>query len=194
MGLGSIRKKIFFKKSSTSTATTVTQVPTVPKTPAQAPQIPVAHKSEIYHRQVEGLVSDGPLSASSSSDHSPKDQEIGAPDLLFKVLPVIRELIEQCEGQSNDGVPQSGASYRRTAKYAYIGRTLAAISLLEKHIESINGSGQADQFHNTITELAEYLESIFGRSHDDVNPIQRQVRNCALLVRRYKFIIQTDFT
>lgn len=84
-------------------------------------------------------------------------------DVLLSVLPVFEHLITQCEAYSSEQAIRSKTSYRRSEKYVYLGRALAAISLLEKHIASIQENGELGEFNDTIPQIYHSLESMLVR-------------------------------
>lgn len=159
MGLQNIKRKLFSKRISS-------KVTAVPATQAQTPRILetlVAHKSRIHLQPPEVSVSRSSLSEASNPDSQSDRPDLGRADILLHVLPIIKELIGRCEDHSKHQAVKNGASYRRSPKFAYLGHASTAISLLEKYLASLQESGQASEFDDTITQLAQCLESMLVR-------------------------------
>lgn len=159
MGLSDLKKKLFSRGSSS-------KVTAVSGAQAQIPRIHetlVVHESQIHLQPPEVLVSRTSLSEASNPDSQSDRRDFSRLDVLLNVLPTIKELIRRCEDYNNDQGARNGKSYRRSPKFAYLGHASAAISLLEKHLASIQESGQANEFNDTLTQLAECLESMLVR-------------------------------
>lgn len=162
MAFGKIKRKLFSTRSSSKgTAITAVQVPA-----SQICETLVVHKSRIHLQPPNVLGPKSSLSEASNPDSHSERCDFSRPEILLNVLPIIKELIGRCEDHSNDRAIRNGESYRRSPKFAYLGRASAAISLLEEHLAGIQRSGQADQFNDTINQLASCLESMLvGRPY-----------------------------
>lgn len=159
MGLSDFKKKLFSKRSSSKvTAVSGAQAQTL-----RIRETLAVHKSQIHPQPQKTLVSRTSLSEASNSDSHLDRRNFSRLDVLLSVLPTIKELIGRCEDHNNDQAVRNGKSYRRSTKFAYLGRASAAISLLEKHLASIEESGQANEFSDTLTRLTECLESMLVR-------------------------------
>lgn len=159
MGLGRIKRKLFSTRSSSkATAITAVQVPA-----SQIHETPVVHKSQIHLRPPNVWVPKSSLSEASNPDSHSDRCDFSKADVLLNVLPTIKELLGRCEDHNKDRAVRNGESYRRSPRFAYLGRASAAISLLEEHLAGIQKSGQADQFNDTINQLASCLESMLVR-------------------------------
>lgn len=159
MGLSDIKKKLFSKRSSS-------KVTAVSGAQAQTPRIRetlIVRKSQIQLQPQKVLVSKTSLSEASTPDRQSSRRDYSRIDVLLNVLPIVQELIGRCEGRNNDHAIRNGESYRRSPKFACLGRASAAISLLEKHLASIQESGQASEFDDTLTQLATCLQSMLVR-------------------------------
>lgn len=160
MGLSDFKKKLFSKRSS-SKVTAVSGAQTQTPRPRETLFV---QKSQIHLQPAKVvLVSGTSLSEASNPDSQSQKREFSRLDVLLNVLPTIKELIGRCEDHNNDQAVRNGKSYRRSPKFAYLGRASAAISLLEKHLASIQESGRANEFNDTLTQLTECLESILVR-------------------------------
>lgn len=160
MGLSSIKKKLFSKRSSSK----VIAIPTAQARGRRTHETLVVHKSQVHLEPPEVLVSKRSLSEASNTGSQSDRPDFGRADVVLNVLPIIKDLIGRCEEHNNDEAVRKGESYRRSPKFAYLGRTSAAISLLEKHLASIQENGQANDFIDTITQLANCLESMLVRA------------------------------
>lgn len=109
------------------------------------------------------MVSRTSLSEASNPDNQSDKRDFNRIDVLLNALPIIKELIGRCEDHNNDQALRNRQSYRRSPKFAYLGHSSAAISLLETHLTSIRENGQASEFDDTITQLATRLESMLVR-------------------------------
>jgi hypothetical protein len=162
MGLRKLKK--LFSKSSSAAA-----IPTVPDTQARTFRIQktlvALGKSQIHLHPPASLVSHDSASEASNTVHQPEGRDLRRPDLLLKVLPIIKGLIVRCEEYSDDYASQNGVSFYRTPKFAYLGHASAAISLLEEYLQRIQETGQADVFDDTLTQLAQCLESMLVRKY-----------------------------
>lgn len=159
MGLSDIKKKLFSKRRSS-------KVTAVSGAQAQKPQISetlIVHKSQIHLQPPKVLVSRTSLSEASTPDRQSERRDFSRIDVLLNALPIIQELIGRCEDRNKYRAVRNGESYRRSPKFACLGRASAAISLLEKHIASIQESGRASEFNDGLTQLATCLQSMLVR-------------------------------
>lgn len=159
MGLTSIKNRLFSTRSSG-------RVITVPAAHGQISPIRetlVAYNSQNQYHSSADLVANISLPEALIPERQSERQELGRTDILLDVLPILQYLIGRCEAHSNDQAVRNGASYNRTARFVYLGRASAAISLLEKHLTSIQDTGQASEFEDTITQLDQCLESMLVR-------------------------------
>lgn len=159
MDLTSIKNMLFSTTSSS-------RVITAPAARGQIPPIPetlFAYNSQNQHRSSADLVPNLSLSEALNPDIQSDGRELSRTDILLGVLPVLQDLIGRCEAHSNDQAVRNGASYNRTAKFVYLGRASAAISLLEKHLTSIQETGHASELNDAITQLDQCLGSMLVR-------------------------------
>lgn len=159
MGLNEIKKKLFSKRTSSK----VTEVSGVQALTPRISETLVVHKSQKHLQPPKVLVSRTSLSEASNPDNQCDRWDFSRIDVVLDALPIVAGLIGRCEDHNKDQAIRDGVSYRKSPKFAHLGRASAAISLLEKHLTSIRENGQASEFDETVTQLATCLEPMLVR-------------------------------